>query len=234
MITRTNHFFKTSSTIHFNFVQQLLTFSTMKLAILTTLIATASADGHNTCAKGCAADTCDGLGKIANREMYDNVVSANKGAVDSGANSLHMGKEEFRNYSQPIAKHVPFVCKVKKTRRERELAAHVQMTLRVAVTGTQGPSADGMKVLHPMMEAHWIDYITVVDTSRSSHEVRTSPLPAMSLTRLMYVAGNDGKTTEGTSACFEFDLLKDTTGNNPTTTIQVSKATQENCHCNYP
>ena len=216
----------------------------MKLAILTTLIATASADGHNTCAKGCAANTCDGLGKIANREMYDNVVSANKGAVDSGANSLHMGKEEFRNYSQPIAKHVPFVCKVKKTRRERELAAHVQMTLRVAVTGTQGPNADGMKVLHPMMEAHWIDYITVVDTSRSSHEVRTSPLPAMSLTRLMYVAGNDGKTTKGKkqidgfltnpNACFEFDLLKDTTGNNPTTTIQVSKATQENCHCNYP
>ena len=215
----------------------------MKLAILTTLIATASADNHgphaknsgdSNCAKGCAANTCDGLGKIANREMYDNVVSANKGAADSGANSLHMGKEEFRNYSQPIAKHVPFVCKVKKTRRERELAAHVQMTLRVAVTGTQGPSADGMKVLHPMMEAHWIDYITVVDTSRSSHEVRTSPLPAMSLTRLMYVAGNDGKTTKGTSACFEFDLLKDTTGNNPTTTIQVSKATQENCHCNYP
>lgn len=164
----------------------------MKLAIVSTLVATASAASHaRMCTKGCSANSCDADEAASVLTTYDKVVAANKGAVDSGANSLHA--------AQAIAKHVPFVCKVKKSRRERELAGHVQQTLRVGVAGEGG----SMTTLHPMKADHWIDYITVVDASSGGHR----QLAAHAKT-LMYVAGAQSDAVKGTNACIEFDLLK--------------------------
>lgn len=169
----------------------------MKVATtgLLILAATANAASHaRACTKGCASTSCDKSDVDAILTNYDKLVADNK-ASGAGANSLHKG-----NATKAVDLHDPFFCKVKKTRRERELAAHVQMTLRVAVAGNAGSK----KSLHPMEEAHWIDYITVVDATSSS---RRRDLAAHAKT-LLYLKGTQKDGTKGVNACFDFDLLK--------------------------
>jgi ribosomal silencing factor RsfS len=101
--------------------------------------------------------------------------------------------------AQGSAEHVPFVCKAKSSGKRRNLAGHVQLTLRVAVAGVNGSTS----VLDTMKKTDYTDYIMVADAAGSHGRA----LAAHAKT-LMYAKGWEKDGLKEQNACFEFDLLK--------------------------
>lgn len=167
----------------------------MKLAAFTLLATTAHGAAHLAqCTKGCARNSCAQADKDAIIAI-DTLLAKNT-AEGTGAKKKHAA------VAQGSAVHVPFICKAKSSGKRRDLAAHVQLTLRVAVAGVDGSTTN----LDNMKKADHIDYIQVVDATAANH----GRALAGHAKTLMYAKG--WETTEaalkGQNACFEFDLLK--------------------------
>jgi hypothetical protein len=165
----------------------------MKLAAFTLLAATAHGDAHlgAKCGKGCARSSCDdataqkGLLEVDTKLMTDTKTDG------TGAKKQHA--------AQGSAEHVPFVCKAKSSGKRRNLAGHVQLTLRVAVAGVNGSATN----LDNMKKADHTEYIMVANAAGSHGRA----LGAHAKT-LMYAKGWEKDGLKEQNACFEFDLLK--------------------------
>lgn len=168
----------------------------MKLAAFTLLATTAHGAAHLAeCTKGCARSSCDDATGLTGLLAVDGKLAA---ATTDGTGA----KKKHAAVAQGSAEHVPFVCKAKSSGKRRDLAAHVQLTLRVAVAGVNGSTS----VLDNMKEADHIDYIMVTDATAGSH----GRALAGHAKTLMYAKGweKTKKALSGKNACFEFDLLK--------------------------
>lgn len=167
----------------------------MKTAAALLLLA-ASADGaaHSIhCATGCEKHDCAGKGLDDMVAEFDKVKLANTGN-GTGKDSLH---KPVAN-STAVAVHEPAFCKV--TDSGRRLAAHAAAHLRVYVAYT------GLPKLHPMKEAHHIDYIQVIDASKGSHARRLAGHKATMLYGKTWKA--DSVKADHPNAGFDFTILK--------------------------
>lgn len=146
----------------------------------------------------CGLHLCTGKNGVADMAAeWDKQVAANKGPANGNSTSL-----QPPNTGNATVKHEPAFCKITTGRR---LAAHAAAHLRVYVAGTDGSAGD----LHPMMEAHHIDYLQVLDATKKSHAPGSRRLAAHA-TAMFY-----GKTwkkdkikSDHSNAGFDFTILK--------------------------
>ena len=108
----------------------------MKIAAFALLAATAHGDAHLgvKCGKGCARSSCDEATAQAGLLEVDAKLAV---ATTDGTGA----KKKHAAVTQGSAEHVPFVCKAKSSGKRRNLAGHVQLTLRVAVAGVNGSTS---------------------------------------------------------------------------------------------
>ena len=105
----------------------------MKLAAFTLLATTAHGAGHLAeCVKGCARSSCDDATAQTGLLAVDKKLAV---ATTDGTGA------KKKHAAQGSAEHVPFVCKAKSSGKRRNLAGHVQLTLRVAVAGVNGSTS---------------------------------------------------------------------------------------------